>query len=85
MKKYEFYYQIDYIDSDGLANYIDTLHDEEKAIEHVNILNNANRCLNDDTKFVLDMYGYIPNVEESDVIIRENITKEFSKGEEKSI
>lgn len=60
---YGYYYQIDYIDEDGLANYIETFDKDEKdkAIESVNILNRANACINekhDETKYVLDYYRY---------------------------
>ena len=69
-----YYYQIDYIDSKGLANYIDTSHDREEAIKQTNILNQANYCLHKSTKFVLDKYRYIINVDETDEIIETNIT-----------
>lgn len=54
----EYYYQIDYIDKDGLATYIDTEHERDRAIRKVNYLNYANACLNRDTKFVLDKYSF---------------------------
>lgn len=54
----EYYYQIDYIDKDGLATYIDTEHNRAKAIHKVNYLNFANECINKDTKFVLDKYSF---------------------------
>lgn len=57
---YEYYYQIDYIDKSGLANYIKTFGKDErdKAIETTNILNHANRCIDKDTYYVLDYYRY---------------------------
>lgn len=73
-KEYKYYYQIDYIDSKGLASYIHTLHDREEAIKQTNILNFANDCLHKSTKFVLDKYRYVVNEEETDEIIEENIT-----------
>lgn len=73
-KEYGYYYQIDYIDSKGLANYIDSSHDREEAIKQTNILNQANYCLHKSTKFVLDKYRYIINVDETDEIIETNIT-----------
>ena len=73
MKK-KHYYQIDYIDHEGYANYIDVFSKRElnKAIEHVNILNSANACLNDDTYFVLD--EYVEVTEDEAELIKENIT-----------
>lgn len=70
-----FYYQIDYIDKDGIASYIKTFKQNELGLakEHLNILNQANRCLNPETKFVLDKYGYIEETDE-DVFISHNIT-----------
>lgn len=73
-KEYGYYYQIDYIDSKGVANYIDTSHDREEAIKQTNILNQANFCLHKSTKFVLDKYRYIINEEETDELIEANIT-----------
>jgi len=68
------FYQIDYIDSKEQANYIATYNSEElsKAIEHVNVLNNANMCLNKDTYFVLDKYEEI--TEDEAEIVEYNIT-----------
>ena len=50
-KKARYYYQIDFIDKQGNANYIDTFtsRQRKKAIEHLNILNRANQCLTNDT------------------------------------
>ena len=78
MEKRKHYYQIDYIDSEGYANYIDTFSSRElkEAIEHVNILNNANACLNDNTYFVLDAYAEIS--EDESELIKENITNATS-------
>lgn len=41
MSKIRYYYQIDFIDEQGEANYIDTFTSRQrrKAIEHLNILN----------------------------------------------
>lgn len=58
METKEYYYQIDYIDKDGLASYIDTQHDRDTAIKIVNYLNYVNVAINRDTKFVLDKYSY---------------------------
>ena len=52
------YYQIDYIDKNGLANYINTFHDIEEAKNNFNILTNALRCITRETYFVLDSYEY---------------------------
>ena len=73
-KEYEYYYQIDYIDADGIASYIQTYHNKEQAISELLILNHANRCLNADTKFVLDAYRYIFGEDDSDEVIAYNIT-----------
>ena len=72
-KKVEFY-QIDYIDENEQANYIATYEANQlkKAIEHVNVLNNANACLNEDTYFVLDKYEEI--TEDEAEIVEYNIT-----------
>ena len=58
MKLKEYYYQIDYIDKNGLATYVDTEHNRAKAIRKVNYLNYVNVCINKDTKFVLDKYSF---------------------------
>lgn len=58
---YDYYYQIDYIDEEGLASYINTFDKDErdKAIEVANLLNQANMCINGTTtKYVLDYYRY---------------------------
>lgn len=73
----EYYYQIDYIDKDGLATYIDTEYERGKAICKVNYLNYANACLNKDTKFVLDKYSFYFTKEGEavgDTIEEKNIT-----------
>lgn len=72
--KYKYYYQIDYIDTDGYANYIDTHYSRAVTIRAVDLLNRANQCLNSNTKFVADKYRYIDELDESDEIIEENIT-----------
>ena len=73
-QKVKYYYQIDFIDEQGDANYIDTFtsRQRKKAIEHLNILNSANQCLTNDTYFVLDKYACYDeyNIE----IVEENIT-----------
>lgn len=73
----EFYYQIDYIDKDGLATYIDTEHKRDKAIRKVNYLNYVNMAINRDTKFVLDKYSFYFTEEGEpvgDTIEEKNIT-----------
>lgn len=76
----KYYYQIDYIDKEGLANYIDTFQENEKAkaIEHLKILNLANDCLNSDTEFVLDKYSYQVDdngyaIDDTDELVETNI------------
>lgn len=94
MGRYGFYYQIDYIDKDGTATYIDAFNTKElnKAIKHVTILNNANYCINSNTVFVLDKYKSIS--EDEGKLIEENITnamsieqkvEEFEKQQKKGI
>lgn len=73
-EKYKYYYQIDYIDSKGLANYINTFDNEEEAIKQTNILNQSNHCLHKSTKYVLDKYRCIADVDETDEIVEANIT-----------
>ena len=73
----EYYYQIDYIDKDGLATYIDTEHERDRAIRKVNYLNYANASINRDTKFVLDKYSFYFTEEGEavgDAIEEKNIT-----------
>lgn len=76
MAKTHYFYQIDYINADNEAEYIDTFTSRQrnKAIEHVNILNRANMCLNNDTYFVLDKYASEDYDGDTDRIIEENIT-----------
>lgn len=73
-KKY--YYQIDYIDADGLATCIDTFMSKQrkKAIEHVNILNKANQCLSEDTYYVLDKYIKYDEYDDDAALVEDNIT-----------
>lgn len=73
-KKVRFYYQIDFIDIDGRATYIDTftVRQREKAIKHVNILNKANQCLNQNSYYVLDKY--ISFDDDNNEIVEKNIT-----------
>lgn len=73
----EYYYQIDYIDNEGYSNFITTHKNKQKAIKELDILNRANRCLNNDTKFVLDKYSIEYNEDGfpiDDTLIEENIT-----------
>lgn len=78
MGRYGYYYQIDYVDGKGYANYIDTFTSRElkKAIKHVNILNNANACINDKSFFVLDKYKSLS--EDEAELIEANITNAMS-------
>ena len=80
MTKLRYFYQIDYIDKDGYANYIDTFTSRQrnKAIEHVNILNRANQCMSVDTYYVLDKYSTRDEDGETDEIVEENITGAMS-------
>jgi len=78
--EYGYYYQIDYIDKSGLANYIETFGKDErdKAIETTNTLNHANRCINKDTYYVLDYYRYKVDtngnaIDDTDEIIEKDI------------
>lgn len=79
--KYEYYYQIDYIDKDGRANYIETYQDDErsKALYDLKILSVSNMCINGTTtKYVLDKYRYKLDTEgraidDTDEIIEEDI------------
>lgn len=77
---YDYYYQIDYIDKDGKANYISTYMNDErsKALYDLKILNVANMCLDTTTKYVLDKYRYKLDTEgrvidDTDEIIEEDI------------
>ncbi|MBR1620275.1 hypothetical protein IJ674_10350 [bacterium] len=56
----KYYFQIDFIDKNGLANYIDTFKSNEliKAVRHWHILTNANACISKDTSYVLDLYSF---------------------------
>lgn len=74
-KKGRDYYQIDFIDIDGRASYIDTFTagQREKAIKHVNILNEAIQGLNKYSYYVLDKYT-VSNNEYDIEIVEENIT-----------
>lgn len=74
----KFYYQIDFIDEAGLANYIDTFEQDEfkEAKEHYQILTNALCCVketNSNIHYVLDMYAYIQDqdaeVEETNILV----------------
>lgn len=82
---YDYYYQIDYIDNDGLASYIKSYSndDREKALRDVHLLNLSNDCIhNDNTKYVLDMYrlkrdkdGF--SIDGTDELIKQNINEEL--------
>ena len=76
MAKTHYFYQIDHVNANNEAEYIDTFtaRQRNKAIETVNILNRANMCLHDDTYFVLDKYASEDYDGETDRIIEENIT-----------
>ena len=80
MTKLHYFYQIDYIDEDGCANYIDTFTSRQrnKAIEQVNILNHANQCISVNTYYVLDKYSTEDEDGETDEIVEENITGAMS-------
>lgn len=71
-----YYYQIDFIDEQGNANYIDTFSSRQrkKALKHLNILNNANACLSNKTYFVLDKYVSYDDEDDDVEIVEENIT-----------
>lgn len=81
---YDYYYQIDYIDKDGLANYIETFDkdEREKAIKAMQLLNQANMCINGTTtKFVLDYYRYKLDkdghaIDDTDEVIEQDINEE---------
>lgn len=78
---YEYYYQIDYINENGIATYIETYkHDERiKALYDLKILNVSNMCLNGTTtRYVLDKYRYKLDTEgrvidDTDEIIEKDI------------
>lgn len=69
-KKAKYYYQIDYIDVYGFASYIDTFtsRQRKKAIEHVNILNSANRCISGNTYYVLDKYISFDDDDDKEIV-----------------
>lgn len=73
---YKYYYQIDYIDKDGLALYVDAYKNEDfkKAKERVNYLNVIEKAIRKGTKFVLDKYRYVEGTEDTDEVITMNIT-----------
>lgn len=75
-KKVRIYYQIDYIDINGCAIYIDTFtsRQRKKAIEHVNILNKANQCFSRDTYYVLDKYVSFGYNDDDPRLLEKNIT-----------
>lgn len=74
-KRVRTYYQIDYIDVDGRATYIDTFtaRQRERAVKHTNILNKANSCFSKNTYYVLDKYA-VSNNEYNIEIVEKNIT-----------
>lgn len=69
-KKARYYYQIDFIDEQGDANYIDTFtsRQRKKAIEHTNILNRANQCISENTCYVLDKYISFDNDDDNEIV-----------------
>lgn len=71
---FDIFYQIDFIDSEGFANYIDTGYDEEDMIKKVNYLNFANQAHSRDTKYVLDVYKVLDNEDDYEEPIKLNIT-----------
>ena len=75
-QKLTYYYQIDFIDEQGNANYIDTFtsRQRKKAIEHLSILNSANQCLTNDTYFVLDKYARYDEDGNVVELVEKNIT-----------
>lgn len=84
MLKYRFYYQIDYIDNEGLAHYVESFHNFKKALKTLTILNSANEAIHyltgTNTRFQLDKYRYqvdkdnIP-LETPDELIISNIVR----------
>lgn len=81
MSKVKYYYQIDFIDVDGYATYIDTFtsRQRKKAIEHVNILNKANQCLSGNTYYVLDKYVKYDKYDDDVALVEDNITNVFTR------
>ena len=85
----KFYYQIDFIDDAGLANYIDTFkyHEIDKAQEHYRILSNAllhTKGTEHNMRYVLDLYAYIEDdngnaVDDSDILIAQILPKKELK------
>jgi len=69
-----YYYQIDYIDEEGVAHYIRTFKATQRrgAIKHVDAFNKMIRCINPDVYFVLDKYLYYND--DDIALIEENIT-----------
>ena len=90
----EYYYQIDFIDENGLANYIKTFDedtDKQIMLDQLNILNYALRSIGkiDKVHYVLDKYEYkiskntgMP-IDDTDEIVIKDIQKmeDFSKDE----
>ena len=63
------------------ANYIDTFtsRQRKKAIEHVNILNKANKCLSGNTCYVLDKYVKYDEDDDDVALVEDNITNVFTR------
>lgn len=83
---YKYYYQIDYVDKDGIATYIKTYEDTERsqALYELNTLNAANKCINDTTRYVLDKHRYkvdtnLRVIDHSDEIIEKDIKDEYNE------
>lgn len=59
-KQYSYYLQIDFIDRNGCANYINTFNINEfkEALKHYSILQDAQSCISNSTFYVLDLYRY---------------------------
>lgn len=72
--KFEVFYQIDFIDSEGFANYIDTGYDLDDMTKKVNYLNFANQAHSRDTKYVLDVYKVLDNADDYEPPIEYNVT-----------
>ena len=81
MNKVKYYSQIDFIDANGYATYIDTFtsRQRKKAIEHVNILNKANQCLSRNTYYVLDKYVKYDKYDDDVALVEDNITNVFTR------
>lgn len=52
----KYFYQIDFIDSDGLANYISVHNSRRVAIYRCDILQDAHDCISTEGYYVVDKY-----------------------------